>query len=364
MKRITSLRALARAWPVITSAGVTLLWTVAGCVPEDKPVSETWLAMGTFASVHVPAPDQRALSHYAGEARDLLAELEELLSIYRPESELSRLNREGALAAQVVSEHTSRVLEAATNYAYLTRGAFDPTVAPLVRLWGFNNGRVCELPPDAQAIESNRRMVGWVHLVVSNRWAKFEHAGMSVDLGGIAKGYAVDLCYERLRKLGARNFMVNLGGNIRCAGIARRNGSWKIGVRNPFRRDRIVGTLSMSNGLAVATSGNYERFVEIGGQRYTHIIDPRTGWPVQGMAAVTVLATTATEADALSTGLFVLGPDEGSKVVAQLGDCHALFIPDQAPLRILITPGLRRYFTPAAEYAGSIEILGSLRNFK
>ena len=187
--------------------------------------------------------------------------------------------------------------------------------------------------------------------------AYLEKAGLQLDLGGIAKGYAVDVAYDRLVGKGVDNAMVNLGGNIRCRGLARRGTPWRVGVRDPFDRETIVGVLRLTDGLAVATSGNYERFVTIAGERYAHILDPRTGYPVKGMAGVTVVAGSALEADAMSTSLFVLGMEEGLQVLGELESCEALFVPDEQPLSIYITPGFGRYFTPLRPYAGAVKEL-------
>ena len=135
---------------------------------------------------------------------------------------------------------------------------------------------------------------------------------MSLDLGGIAKGYALDVCYDRLSAMGARNFMLNLGGNIRVRGTPRKDETWVIGVRNPFQTGEIVGAIRLASGMAVGTSGNYERFVTIAGKKYGHIMDPRSGRPAEGMAGVTIVATNGVQSDGLSKPLFILGP-EGSK---------------------------------------------------
>jgi FAD:protein FMN transferase len=159
----------------------------------------------------------------------------------------------------------------------------------------------------------------------------------------------VDVCYDRLLAIGARDFMVNLGGNIRCHGQPCRGEPWTIGVRNPFNTGEIIGTLRLTNGMAVATSGNYERFVVIGIRAYAHIMDPRTGYPVSGMAGVTVVTTNGVQSDALSTALFVLGVDGSKAALSRVGSCEALFIPNQEPLKIVTTPGLPSLFTMRAE---------------
>jgi thiamine biosynthesis lipoprotein len=185
-----------------------------------------------------------------------------------------------------------------------------------------------------------------------------DKAGARIDLGGIAKGYAVDVCYRKLRDIGARDVMINMGGNIRCMGRGRRHRPWTIGVQSPFERDRLVGTVALSDGMALATSGHYEKYVVIEGRRYAHVIDPRTGRPVQGMAGVTVLGSTAAEADALSTALFVAGLRESEAILANTPGASALFIPDEQPMRILVTPGMKEHFTPHPDIASCVRVTG------
>jgi len=185
---------------------------------------------------------------------------------------------------------------------------------------------------------------------------------MSVDLGGIGKGYAVDMAFEMVRRSGVNAAMLDLGGNIRVLGQADSGTNWTIGVRNPFEREQMLGKIALPNGMAVATSGNYERFVEMGGRRYSHIIDPRTGYPVEGMAGVTVVAPDASMSDALSTGLFVLGSQASLDVLKSLPGAEALFIPDRARIEIWLTAGMERLFVPHPESASSVKILPANTN--
>jgi len=141
---------------------------------------------------------------------------------------------------------------------------------------------------------------------------------------------------------------------MRALGTGHGNAPWKVAVRHPFQPDRSLGVLHLAHGQAVATSGHYERFVTLDGRRYAHIVDPRTGFPVEGMAGITVLASTAVEADALSTTLFVLGTPEGWAVLQKKPGCAALFVPDKQPLEIRITPGLANWFNPDPNVTGQL----------
>ena len=148
--------------------------------------------------------------------------------------------------------------------------------------------------------------------------------------------------------------MVNLGGNIRCRGSAGPGRPWTIGIRDPFNHDRIIGALHLADGMAVATSGNYEKFVMLGGKRYTHIMNPLTGYPVEGVASVTIIADTAVEADAMSKPFFVLGLKQSLPILDRTPTCHIIFIPDERPTRAYLSPDLRKYFTPDPSFDGKI----------
>jgi len=348
----------ALTWPI---CAVALLLAAGACMPgcarEPQIKRQTWMSMGTFSSLAVAGPDARRVAEAAAAARDCLNSIESCLSTYIPQSDISRLNAAAGREAVELSPAAADCLRLAVHYAEISDGAFDVTVGPVVSAWGLHAGAAPARPLDAATLRDALSRVGIRHVSLSNRWARLDQAGAGIDLGGIGKGYGVDVCYEGLRGMGMTNFMVDLGGNIRCAGQPRPGEPWRIGVRNPFDRDETLGTLNLSNGLAVATSGNYERFVVIQGERYTHIIDPRTGYPIKGMAGVTVVCTNAVESDAMSTSLFVLGLEGSRAALARVPGCEALFVPDRQPMEIWVTPGFSNGFTPEPEYAKCVREL-------
>lgn len=300
-----------------------------------EPQRFSFLAMGTVGEIAVSgAPaDVAAAAADAAEAR--IAALEEDYSAFRPDSLVSRLNRGERVPlpadGQALFRLSFRVAEA-------SGGAFDPTVGPLLRAWGLRGGAAPASPPDAVALSNALARVGWrrVRLLPESPMSEAKSPnsgvfgassgelfaqcdeGVELDFGGVAKGLAVDRAYEAARAALAEGgfpdagLLVNLGGNIRACGRPRPGADgWSVAIRDPFQPlgRGSVGTLLLTNGQATATSGSYERFIEIGGERFSHIIDPRTGRPVRGVAQATVLAPTAAEADALSTAFFVLGAD-------------------------------------------------------
>ncbi|MFH1477605.1 MAG: FAD:protein FMN transferase [Verrucomicrobiota bacterium] len=313
--------------------------------------------MGTLGSVSLSASEANRMGEATAIVTNVLSNLEKRCSVYRLESELSRLNAQGANRPLPVSRELREILALAKAYGDLSGGAFDVTIGPIMKLWGFNQNRIPANPLTPDQIRPFLDKIGYRHIVLSNDTVCLDQADIQVDLGGIVKGYAVDRCCAELLNRGLSNALVNFGGNMRALGAPAKDRAWKIAVRNPFRPDQSLGTLCLSNGQAVATSGNYERFVTLHGRRYGHIMDPRTGFPASGMAGVTVLAQTAADADALSTMLFVQGTREGLVTLKKKPGCAALFVPDQQPLEILITPRFAGWFSPNPDLADRVILL-------
>jgi thiamine biosynthesis lipoprotein len=346
---------------------------LAGCLPGCNPAKQRepaaitrWPVMSTIAELSLPA----AVATNAPVLQPIVATVfdavESDLSLFKPESELARINRNAGTNGPVaISDTTVAVLAYAIRVARESQGAFDPTVSPLMKLWGFRGGTTPFKPPAPDAIAATLRQLGWQHIELLPRdsatvaaTARLALPGMQLDLGGIAKGFAVDRAYEALRDNGCNNFLINLAGNMRGHGNpeATRHG-WRVGVRNPLQAGTWLGTLALADGEGIATSGNYERYVVIDGKRYTHIIDPRTGHPVAGLVSVTVLATSAMEADALSTALFVLGVDNRHELLSAHAGCGAIYLLDTHPPRLLVTPDLKSRFHPVPVWQDAVEWL-------
>jgi thiamine biosynthesis lipoprotein len=338
-----------------------VLLLVAACsLLPPEPVAFSFTSMGTLATITVAPEFRDRLPQLSQDIRAAFRKLESRLSIYQSDSEISRLARVAGKSRLALSEDTFRVLELSKHFGELTQGAFDVTIAPLIRLWGFGGGAPLN-PPESQAIEEQLKLVGFRRIELQSGSA-FLPSGMSVDLGGIGKGYAVDMAYEMVLRSSVKAAMMDLGGNIRVLGQAEAGENWTIGVRNPFEREQMLGKIALPSGMAVATSGNYERFVEMGGRRYSHIVDPRTGYPVEGMAGVTVVAPDATTSDALSTGLFVLGSQASMNVLKSSPGSEAMFIPDRTPIEIWLTSGMAKLFAPLPEFRSSMRILPGKAN--
>lgn len=313
--------------------------------------------MGTLATVTLPPSDAEKLVTAMALVTNTLVEFESKFSLFKPDSEIARLNAAAGKTPLTMSEDTLELLELSRHYGELSGGAFDVTVGPLMRRWGFNGGTIPNNPLTAEELAPVLKKIGYRHIILSENTALLDIKGAEIDLGGIAKGYAVDVCCHRLTGSGIVNALINLGGNIRCLGAPRADASWNIAVRDPFHPERNLGVLRLTSGQAVATSGNYERFVKIGRHRYAHILDPRTGRPVEGMAGVTVVSPSAAEADALSTTLFVQGLPAGLSILKKTASRAALFVPDKHPLEIWVTEDFLKIFTPEAAVANRVFVL-------
>lgn len=287
---------------------------IAGC--RNNPLyKDTEVIMGTF--VEVISPDRQA----AGIVFEEIKRIDALMSKYKENSEISQLNRTGRMA---LGPDTFYVLKKAKEFWVLSNGAFDITVGPLMDLWGFTEKKY-HVPVAAQ-INKTLRLVGTDKIVFNkiNNVVKFKFPGMKIDLGGIAKGYAVDSAVGKLKQKEIKSCLINAGGQIYCLGDKPPHQSfwcrgksgepWSVAVRNP-RKPGFIDYLKLKD-QSVATSGDYEQYFKNKEKRYGHILDPKTGYPAQsGVISVTVIASDGLTADALSTAVFVLGKKNGLELV-------------------------------------------------
>lgn len=344
----------------ITILLASLLLFISACRPAKLP-RKTFLVMGTVFTVTLPADRADYLEPAGVLSANALYEMENRLSFYQADSEIARLNQAAGAAPVPLAPETLAVLHAARRYGELSGGAFDITVAPLLQIWGLRGGPPPANPPAPKDLERIRRLVNFRRLEIGGRTARLELPGMQLDLGGIAKGFAVDEVARIMQRHGLTNVLLNLGGNLRALGAAAPGSPWRIAVQHPFAAGRVLGKLDLRDGEAAATSGNYERFVMIGGRRCAHILDPRTGRPAEGMASVTVIVAghdAAMDADALSTTLFVLGSEAGAGFLrTNFPGCAALFVPNRQPLELHATSAFAARFIPAPEYAGLLRLI-------
>ncbi|MCH9698273.1 MAG: FAD:protein FMN transferase [Gammaproteobacteria bacterium] len=250
-----------------------------------------------------------------------LEQIDSLLSTYRPDSELMEFNRERSLKWVDVSSSFYTVLEQAQEISQLSNGAFDVTVSPLVNLWGFGPELGKDTIPDAGVITQLLKQTGYQNLELDTEQQRIRKRipELSVDLSSIAKGFAVDQVALSLEKLGVKEYLVEIGGELRAKGRNAANQAWRVGIETPTLQLQSVYKAIQLVDEGIATSGDYRNFYDIDGQRYSHTIDPETGYPVKhDLASVTVLAKSTMIADAWATALSVMGADKGYTLANQL----------------------------------------------
>ncbi|HWK53837.1 MAG TPA: FAD:protein FMN transferase [Hyphomicrobiales bacterium] len=286
--------------------------------------------MGTSWSLQYwsEAPEDPTLALVLGAALTRLDR--QIFSTYAPDSELNRLNAAPMGSTVVVSAELHTVLAMAQTVYRQSGGAFDATVGPLVRLWGFGPDPAGDHLPDDEAIAAARARLGMEKLVLGTGRQVRRAAPVELDLSAIAKGYAVDVLADMLEQRGIANYLLEIGGELRVAGTRPDRRPWRIAIEAPLDGPPSAFAV-LDNGalpLALAGSGGYRNYREIVGRRYSHELDPRTGWPVDNaLAAVTVVSEQAALADAWATALMVLGPDEGLRLADSLNLAAYFIIP-------------------------------------
>lgn len=239
--------------------------------------------------------------------------IDDLLAWQKPGSEIAKINAAAGKQPVHISEETFAILKRAVNYARKLDGLFDVTIGPVTTLWGFSNPEGAHLPQKNDIVDS-LALVNYRDLLLntSDTTAFLKKKGMRLDLGGIAKGYAIDRGSAILKEKGITNFILNAGGDIYVSGQKDKNTQWKVGVKDPRNGQKLIASFALKN-YAVATSGDYERFIIVNGHRYHHIIDPRNGYPGSLSQSSTTFASTAEEADVMATYLFIIGVRQALK---------------------------------------------------
>lgn len=298
--------------------------------------------MGTFVNVLAFGHDKATAESAIEDAFREIESVNALMNAHDPESELSRLNARTGAGPVEVSPELFAVLERALEMSALTEGALDVTVGPLVEVW--KAAAKLDAPPGEAAVAEALERVGWQEIVLDKtRRTVALPAGMRIDLGALAKGYAVDRGVDALRKRDIRSFLIEAGGDLYVSGpfpgpSAR---PWKVGIQSPFEPDpeNLIGGLLLSD-RAAATSGHYYRYSTIRGKRYSHIIDPHTGRPVEdAIASATVIAPTCLDADALATALSVLGVEYAQTLIDRVNKGR----PDRPFAALVITGDAERH---------------------
>lgn len=309
------------------------------CRADDLPVVG-WQGktMGTGYSVRLVDPKlpPEQVEALKKEIEGRLEEINRQMSNYIPDSEVSRFNRAPVGEPFKVSPEFASVVRFALDLSRRSGGAFDPTLGPVIKLWGFGEGDVAKAVPPQAKLEAAMKNAGWKHLSVTAEDELIKDIpGLTINLGGVGKGYGTDEIVKLLRARGLTNAYVSIAGEVMVLGRSPRGDKWRLGISAPVdqwrENDPMAAGVSLTN-YALSTSGDYQKFfLDAEGRRMSHIIDPKTGSPVRHMlGGVSVVAPDSMTADALGTTLFVLGPEKGMEFIDKWENAAALFIVRQA----------------------------------
>ncbi|ACL19551.1 thiamine biosynthesis lipoprotein [Desulfitobacterium sp. LBE] len=316
---------------------------------EVKKFESTDIAMGTVISQRVFGDNGQAAIDAALEK---IKSLEALLTFNAPGGDVNKLNDYAGKQSVELQPETLLVLKESQEVAELSGGAFDVTVGPIVKSWGIgtDNARI----PSETELKELLPLVNYKNLLIEGNTAYLKQAGQMVDLGGIAKGYAGDAAIEVYKKQGITSAFINLGGNVVTLGTKPDGSSWTVGVRNPRpagEEDQIVGMITVAD-KAVVTAGDDQRYFEVDGVRYHHILNPHTGYPAQSdLMSVTLVTDSSLLADALDTAVYILGLEKGREMLENYGGVEAVFITRDK--KIYVTDGLKdsfEFFDESKEY--------------
>lgn len=272
-----------------------------------------------------------------------LNDIDDKMSAFKTESEISRINRSAGNAPQTVSADTYFIIKKAVEYCALTEGTFDPTIRPLVNLWNktFEQGKI----PGERDIKEKLSLVNYRDIIFNDeeKTVVLIHKDQALDLGGIAKGFAADLVRDIFRKKDITSALIDLGGNIYALGSKPDGSFWKVGIQDPFSpRGQYLGILNVKN-KSIVTSGNYEKYIEKDGRRYHHIIDPRTGYPSESkIISATIISDNSLDGDGLSTGIYILGVRKSLELIEALKGIEAILVTDDK--KVYVTSGVNKYF--------------------
>ena len=300
--------------------------------PWENRYSEMQPLMGTTAQVDVCAAGlaKQTREEAYQEVWARLRDISWRMNVFDENSDVAKINN--ALGkAVVVKKDTYQVLQKAVQFSHLTQGAFDITIWPLMRLWkeGQENNQI----PTQERIKEVLKAIGSPNIeLLANNQVKLPNPQTKIDLGGIAAGFALDQAAHIFRKHGIQNFYIDIGGDIYAGGKNCAGRPWRIGIRSPQDKSKMIDIVLVSNA-SITTSGNYEKNFHIQGEQWSHIMDPRTGYPQKEVISATVIAPTGIEADAFATAVCVLGSKEGSDFIDRLGKKYASLVlvpmPDQ-----------------------------------
>jgi len=310
------------------------------CSPNKERIfKKDRILMDTLVAITVVSDSKDNAEKAIDAAFSEIEYLEKLSNHYSSDSEITRINRNAGISEVKVSYDILKLLDKALHVSENTEGAFDVTMGPVIALYDFHK----KIRPDDGMIKKTLSLVNYREIIINRDRSTvlLKRKGMLIDLGGIAKGYAADKAAETLKKQGVRSGLVAVAGDIKAFGLKPDGKPWKIGIRNPEsgdKEDDIMATIELKD-MAISTSGDYERFFISGGKRYHHLLDPKTGLSAQECRSVSIITKEGAFTDAFATGIFILGPEQGVKVLDKLG-FEGMIIDSQGKSHL--TQGIRK----------------------
>jgi thiamine biosynthesis lipoprotein len=298
----------------IMSSVFIVFLLVSGCTKEDRMYKESRIVMDTVCSITVLSNSRQKAAEAIEAGFHEIKKLEQLINFYSTDSEITAINRASGSHPVQVSRETMDIVKKAIEIAEFTEGVFDPTIGPLIKLWGFAGRKGQPAIPREDAIIDTLKLIDYKKIKINEPVSEIflEQKGMEIDLGGIAKGYAADRAIESIKAQGIKAALVAVAGDIKAFGVKENSHPWKVGVQNPRgeKKEEIIFSLHLRD-RAISTSGDYQRFFIERGKRYHHIINPVTGYPATEVMSVSVISSDGYVADSLSTAVFILGPRRG-----------------------------------------------------
>lgn len=294
---------------------------------SQEAYKRTLKLMGSRFDITVVAKNQSEADINIDQAINEISRIEKLISSWDSNSQTSLINKNAGINPVRVDKELFDLIERAIQISKLTKGAFDISYASMDNIWKFDGSM--KILPNDDDIKKSVAKVGYKNIILN----KMEHSvflskkGMKIGFGGIGKGYAADKAKSLLKLKGVIAGIINASGDMNTWGKQPNGKDWKVGIKNPLNKDKVFTMLPIS-GKAVVTSGNYEKFVKFNNQRYSHIIDPRTGYPSKGIVSASVFATSAELADALATSIFVIGKDVGLDFINQIDGVECIIVDD------------------------------------
>lgn len=287
--------------------------------------------LGSPFEITVVATDSVQGNQFVNMAFDEVTRIEHLISDWIPTTQISKVNQQAGIAAVKVDLEVFELVERALKISKLTDGAFDISYASMDKIWKFDGSM--KTMPTEEAIKKSVAKVGYENILLdaNNTTIFLEKEGMKLGLGGIGQGYIADKIKVLLQKNGCTSGLVNVSGDINTWGKQPNGADWSVGIVNPMNKNKVFATFSLYDS-AVETSGSYEKYVTFNGKRYSHIIDPRTGYPATGIVSVSVFAKQTELADALATGIFVLGVEVGLDLVNQLKGIGCIIVDEKGAI--------------------------------